>query len=251
MSDQQESRYSYAAKASELVNIQFPVSANMAWDGRARHIYDKANSVIQQQANRLVQRGNITYEEARQLVEVQRNGLVIEMRKRLSPFGRFYSEALKPSKELPTLDGLLSRKSSVEAVLLSVGKTRSVVNRIAFIGRTAGAAGIVIEIVAVGVVIERAPQAQKARVATEEIGGAVGGLAVGTGGMWAGAAAGAAWAGTWTAPTLMIPIVGEVTEGGAIIVGGIVGGMLASWYGHRIGNEAAERAWHLASIQWK
>ncbi|MGF6411351.1 hypothetical protein [Paraburkholderia tuberum] len=251
MADQSRTRYSYTAKVSDVVNIQFPVAANMAWDGYARHIYDKTNSVIQQQAKRLLQRGNITHEEARQLVEVQRNGLVIEMRRRLSPFGRFYSEALKPSKNLPTLDTLLRKKGNIEAVLLSVGKTRSVVNRIAFVGRMAGSAGIVIEIVAVGVVIEKAPQKDKARVATEEFAGAIGGLAAGTGGMWAGAAAGAAWAGTWAAPSLMIPVVGELAEGGAIVLGGIAGGMMASWLGHHVGKEAAENIWRLAPIKWK
>jgi hypothetical protein len=40
----------------------------------------------------------VTADEARELIEVQRNRLVIEMRKPLTPFGRFYSEVLKPEK---------------------------------------------------------------------------------------------------------------------------------------------------------
>ncbi|WP_233806780.1 hypothetical protein [Paraburkholderia sp. HP33-1] len=248
---QNQARHSYAVKASEIVNIQFPVAANMTWDGYMRHIYDRTNALIQQQANKLLQRGNVTYEEAFRLVEVQRNGLILEMRRRLTPFGRFYSEALKASKNLPTLDGLLLKKGSIEAVLLSVGKSRSVVNRIAFVGRRAGPAGIVIEIVAIAVVIEKAPPNEKARIATEEIAGAIGGLALGTSGMWAGAATGAAWAGTWAAPTLVVPVVGEIAEGGAIMLGGIIGGVLGGWFGHDASKEAAGQIWRLASIQWK
>lgn len=50
---------------------------------------DKANTFIQRQANTLHQRGNVTFDEARQLVEVQRNALIVEMRKALSPCGKF------------------------------------------------------------------------------------------------------------------------------------------------------------------
>ena len=39
--------------------------------------------------------------------------------------------------------------------------------------------------------------------------------------------AGAAWAGTWASRTLLIPVIGESTEGGAVIAGGIVGGCWA------------------------
>jgi hypothetical protein len=151
-----KARYSYAAKVSEVVNIPFPVAANMTWDSFWRVAYDRANAVIQKQASELLRRGNITFEEARQLVEVQRNGLIVEMRKPLSPFGKLYSEALKPVVKLPTLQNLVEKKGSVEAVLMSVGKTRAVTNRIAFLGRTAGPAGIVLEIAVVGVVIEKA-----------------------------------------------------------------------------------------------
>ncbi|MFC5473326.1 hypothetical protein [Paraherbaspirillum soli] len=246
----EKARYSYAVKASETVNIAFPVAANIAWDGYWRAAYEKANAVIQKQANEFVRRGNITLEEARNLVEVQRNGLVIEMRKPLSPFGRFYSETLKPSNRLPTLESLLAKKGSIQAVLVSTGKTRAVTNRIAFISRTAGSAGIVLEIVAIAVVIEQTPEKQKAQVTAEQISGAVGGLSGGTYGMWRGAVAGAAWAGTWASPTLAIPVIGEITEGSAIILGGIIGGLFFSWLGHEAGHTAAHHVWKLLPIQW-
>jgi hypothetical protein len=243
-------RYSYAIRASEAINIPFPVIANLTWDGYWRYLYEKANLVIQRQANELLLRGHIKHEEVRQLVEVQRNGLVLEMRKPLSPFGRLYSETLKPAKDLPTLEKLLQRKGSLEAVLLSVGKTRAVTNRIAFISRVTGAAGIVLEIVAVAVVIEKAPPQDRVQVATEEITGAIGGLAGGTAGMWAGAAAGGAWAGTWASPTLMIPVVGAISEGGAILLGGLIGGLFMGWVGHDVSKTAATETWHLASVKW-
>jgi hypothetical protein len=246
-----KARYSYAAKVSVVVNIPFPVAANMSWDSFWRLAYDKANALLQNQANELLKRGNVTFEEARQLVEVQRNGLIVEMRKPLTPFGKLYSEALKPVAKLPTLPTMVAKKGTVEAVLMSVGKTRAVTNRIAFVGRTAGPAGIVLEIVMVGVVIEKAPADERGRVAAEEIGGAAVGLAGGTWGMWAGGVAGAAWAGTWAAPTLVIPVVGEITEGSAILLGGIIGGLYFGWLSHNAGRAVGHELWRLASVQWK
>jgi hypothetical protein len=198
----------------------------------------------------LLRRGNVTLEEARNLVEVQRNGLVMEMREPLTPFGRLYSETLKPARSLPTLGGLIERKGSVEAVLVSVGETRAVTNRIAFIGRTVGTAGIVIEIVAIAVVIEQAPENQRAKVATVEISGATVGAASGTLGYWGGGVAGAAWAGTWAAPTLVIPVIGEITEGAAIVIGGIAGALFFGWAGHEAGKAGGELAWKLLPIRW-
>jgi hypothetical protein len=235
---------------SEIVNIQFPIAAMMTWDSYWRAVYEKANVVIQKQANELVARGNVTWEEARQLVEVQRNGLVIEMRKPLSPFGRYYSEVLKSSSDLPTLRSLVDKKGTVEAVLASVGKTRAVTNKIAFISRAVGPAGIMIEVAAVASVIAQAPAERRGETSTEEIGGAVGGLALGGAGMWGGAVAGAAWAGTWASPTLLVPVIGEFTEGGAVIAGGIVGGMLGSWVGDEAGKLASHELWRLIRFDW-
>lgn len=243
-------RFSFAVKASDVVNVPGPLAANMSWDGWCRLVYDRFNNGIQQQANELLRRGNVTFEEMRQLVEVQRNGLVVEMRRPLSPFGKLYSEALKPAASLPTAERLLARKGSIEAVLVSVGNTRAVTNRIAFIGRSAGTAGFVLEVVMVTVVIEQAPRSERGRVATEEISGAAGGLAVGTGGYLAGGLAGAAWAGTWAAPTLLIPVVGEFTEGGAILIGGIAGALFGGWIGHRAGKAAEREAWKLLPADW-
>lgn len=246
-----QARYSYASRASDIINVPGPLAANMSWDGWWRLAYDRADKLIQKQANDLLARGNITQAEARDLVEVQRNGLVKQMRKPLTPFGKLYSEVLKPASKLPTLESLVEQKGTVEAVLTSVGKTRASVNRIAFIGRTAGTAGFVLEIVCIAVVIEQAPEDQRRRVATEEISGAAGGLAGGTGGYWAGGLAGAAWAGTWAAPTLVIPVVGEITEGAAIILGGIGGALLFGWMGHKAGTAAGHLLWTLLPIEWK
>ena len=248
---QAQARYSYAAKASDVLAVPGPLAANMSGDSWWRLAYQRADLLIQAQANDLLRRGNITTDEARDLVEVQRNGLVVEMRKPLTPFGKLYSEVLKPANTLPTLENLVDRKGSVEAVLISVGKTRAVTNRLAFVGRTAGTAGIVLEIVMVAVVIEQAPEDQRRRVATEEVSGAAGGLAVGSAGYWAGGLAGAAWAGTWASPTLVVPVVGEFTEGGAILVGGIAGALFGGWLGHRTGKAAGHLLWQLLPIDWK
>lgn len=172
------------------------------------------------------------------------------MRRPLTPFGKLYSEAIKPAASLPTAEGMLRRKGNIEAVLVSVGKTRAVTNRIAFIGRIAGTAGFVLEVIMVAVVIERAPPAERGRVAAEEIGGATGGLAGGTGGYLAGGLAGAAWAGTWAAPTLVIPVVGEITEGGAILIGGIAGALFGGWVGHAAGKAVGHEAWKLLPARW-
>lgn len=69
--------------------------------------------------------------------------------------------------------------------------------------------------------------------------------------MWAGAAAGAAWAGTWATPTLVIPVVGEITEGAAILLGGIIGGVYMGWLARGAGESAGAQIWNLVSVQWK
>ncbi len=243
-------RYSYAVKASDAITISGPLAANMSWDGWCRLVYERSNAVIQAQANELLRRGNVTMAELTELVEVQRNGLVVEMRRPLTPFGKLYSETLKPIASLPTAESLLERKGSIEAVLVSVGKTRTVTNRIAVLGRSLGTAGFVLEIVVIAVVIEQAPPSQRGQVATEEIAGATVGLAGGSGGYFAGGLAGAAWAGTWAAPTLIIPVVGEITEGGAIVLGGIVGALFGGWLGHKAGKAGGHALWTLLPIQW-
>jgi hypothetical protein len=109
----------------------------------------------------LLARGSITAEEARALVESQRNGLVVEFRKPLTPWGRLYSEILKPSSGLPTLETLIAQKGSIEAVMQSVGKTRVVVSRIAVVSRVAGPALVVLSITLSAIAIEEAPAGQK------------------------------------------------------------------------------------------
>lgn len=121
-----------------------------------RQSYDQANQVIQAQARSLLARGNVNAGEARALVEGQRNALVVQMRNRLSPWGRLYSELLKPTSSLPTLAQLVRRKGSIEAVLESVGRSRASVNRFAATMRVAGPAAIVVQITLSGVIIAQA-----------------------------------------------------------------------------------------------
>ncbi len=131
-----------------------------------RKSYDQANQAISRQANALLLRGNVSASEARALVEGQRNALVMQMRRQLSPWGRIYSELLKSSSSLPTLDQLVARKGSIEAVLTSVGKSRSSVNRFAATVRAAGPAAIIIQISLSGVIISQAAPQDRARVAS-------------------------------------------------------------------------------------
>jgi len=120
MPDQDE--YLYSPAVSQGGATTFGVASNVTWDSFVRQSYQEATTILQRQADVLVKRGNVTVSEARVLVESQRNALVVAMRQRLSRFGRLYSEILKPTEKLPTLEQLIAKKGSVEAVLTSVGK---------------------------------------------------------------------------------------------------------------------------------
>lgn len=228
------SEYPYSTAVRKTVEVTFTIAPHMTWDSYTRLFYDRANQIIQSQANELLRRGNISVHEVRHLVESQRNRLVMEFRNRVSPFGRLYSEILKPAKQLPTLETMLARKGTLEGVLHSVGKTRQVVNRIATASRVAGPATIVLQLTLSAVVIYTAPPEERGRVAAGETGGIVGGVAGGVGGAWAGCATLAMLA----SPSLVIPVVGEVGTGGACLVGGIVGGLGLGWLGNEAGRAA-------------
>jgi len=123
----------------ETVKITSDMTAPMAWDSYWRMAYDRADKVLQAQANELLKRGNISKVEFEELVKA-RNTLVQEFRKPLSPFGKQYSKILKPISKLPQPGQLLTKKGSIEAVLESVGKTRATVNRLSMVFRVAGPA---------------------------------------------------------------------------------------------------------------
>lgn len=57
---------------------------------------DQATQAISRQAKVLLERGHVTVPEARALAQGQRNALVMQMRQRLSPWGRLCSGLLKP-----------------------------------------------------------------------------------------------------------------------------------------------------------
>lgn len=233
-SDNQPSGVQYSLPVKTVVQVSMPVGAQVGWDSYVRLLYDQADKALQQQANALLARGNVTVAEARALVESQRNGLVLEFRKPLTPWGRLYSEILKPSNNLPTLERLVAEKGSIEAVLRSVGKTRVVVNRIALVSRVAGPALVVLSVTFSVIAIREAPEGQKGRVAATEAGGTAGGIGLGMAGSWAGCVAGASFA----SPTLVIPGWGEVTEGGACLIGGIAGGLGFGFAGDKAGRSA-------------
>jgi hypothetical protein len=228
------------------LEVPFSIAPQMTWDAFQRLAYDKLNAGLQQQANELLRRGSITYQEMEKLVNA-RNTSVMQVRNRLTSFGELYSEVLKPRASLKTAEQLLNEKGSIEAVLESVGRTRQVVDRIGIVSRFAGPAAIVLEISIVTVVIAQAPPQQKGRVAARQIGGAVGGLAGGSGGMWLGCVSGAALV-SWS---LVVPIAGEGATGGACLIGGLIGGLGIGFGGRMAGESLGEGAYDFVTrLHW-
>lgn len=239
----------YSPAFKVVVDVPFAIAPGMTWDAFWRRIYDHTNEALQKQANLMLQNGSITVAEARKLVE-GRNELLLRIRRRLSPFGELYSEILKPANSLKSFEQFMAQKGSIEAVLKSVGKTRAVVDRIGVASRVAGPASIVLEISVTAIVIQQAAPADRGRVAAREIGGAAGSVGGGLAGMWAGCAAGASLA----SPSLVVPLWGEVSTGGACLVGGILGGMGVGWLGRRAGEAAGEGLYEIynevSAFQW-
>ena len=241
-----DQQYLYSPAYKVATDVMVGVGAPMTLDGFQRLIYDRISENIQRQANILLVRGNITAQEAAHLIN-GRNELAIRIRSRLSPFSQFYSEILKPKSSLKSLDQLLKQKGTIEAVLNSVGKTRQVVDKIGVIARVAGPATIILSISCTAIVIAKAPPGQRGRVAAREVGGTAGALLGGIGGMWAGCAAGA----SLVSPTLVVPIWGPVTAGGACLVGGIVGGLGIGYAGQKVGSEIGAVVYNQVSeFQW-
>ncbi len=228
------------------LEVPFSIAPQMTWDAFQRLAYDKLNAGLQKQANELLKRGSITYQEMEKLVNA-RNASVLQIRNRLTSFGELYSEILKPSASLKTAEQLLTEKASMEAVLESVGRTRQVVDRIGVVSRLAGPAAIILEISIVTVVITQASPQDRGRVAARQIGGAVGGLAGGSGGMWLGCVTGASLA-SWS---LLVPIVGEGATGGACLIGGIIGGLGIGFGGRLVGERVGEGAYDfVTTLHW-
>jgi hypothetical protein len=238
--------YLYSPACKAVADVTVSVGASLTLDGFQRLIYERINHNVQQQANRLLLRGNITAQEAAALVGA-RNELLLNIRKQLSPFGQLYSELLKPRSTLKDFDQFLRQKGTIEAVVSSVGKTRQIVDRIAVFSRVAGPATIVLTVVTTAVVIATASEAERVGVATREISGTVGSVAFGAGGMWAGCASAAAL----VSPSLILPVIGEVTVGGACFVGGFIGGLGLGYIGHQVGSSIGTRLYTAVSeFRW-
>lgn len=228
------------------VSVTFSIAPQMTWDGFQRLAYDKLNAGLQEQANQLVQRGNLTYQEMENLVNA-RNASILKIRDRLSSFGELYSEILKPRASLKTAEQLLAEKGSLEAVLESVGRTRQVVDRIGIVSRWAGPAAIVLQISIVSFVIAEAPPEDRGRVAARQIGGSVMGIAGGSSGLWLGCVGGASLV-SWS---VVVPIVGEEAMGGACLVGGLLGGLGLGFGGQKLGESAGEGAYRfITELRW-
>lgn len=240
VSNPDEFFYSPAVKVA--VDVPFSVAPGLTWDAFWRLIYDHANAGLQRQANLLLEQGRVTVAESRKLVEA-RNELLLRVRSRLSPFGELYSELLKPRAGLKSFEQFLAEKGTVEAVLRSVGKTRAVVDRIAVASRVAGPAAIVLDVSLTAIVIQRAAPADRGRVTAREVGGLAGSVGGGFAGMWAGCASAALLA----SPSLTLPVIGEVTTGGACLVGGMLGGLGVGWLGREAGHWAGQGLYDLVN----
>jgi hypothetical protein len=240
--------YSHAVQVKEALQVPFPLAPTLTWDAYWRSVYNRLNLALDRQARVLLERGNLTTGEMKNYVEVQRNGLAKELRKPLTPFGRMYSELKKPAGKMPTVEQLLAKKGSFEAVLKSVGKTNVGVNRIAALSKAAGPVMITMEFTMTVVIIKLAPPGQKEREAAR-LGTGTGGAATGGAlGMWGGCATLAAMA----SPSLVVPVIGEITEATACFVGGILGGFgigaLGRSFGEHLGTATYDSA---AEWEWK
>lgn len=242
----EEPQFLYSPAVRVVGGATFGLGTNLSWDAYQRALYNQQNALFDRQFHELKRRGFITDLETRVFTE-QRNALVISSRGRLSRFGRYYSEIIKPVRDLPTYERLIRDKGSNEAILRSVGKTRAVVNRLSVTMGLVGRSAVVLNLALSVVVIVRASPEDRARVASRQ-GGALAGGAVGG---WTGAWAGCAGAGLLASPSLVIPLVGEVTTGGACLVGGIVGGFgggaLGAWAGGSGGGAAYD---YITRLEW-
>jgi hypothetical protein len=241
-----EPQFLYSPAVRVSANATFGLGSNLLWDAYQRSLYNKINAALDRQASLLRQRGLITQAEVRALVE-QRNKVLIEARKPLSPFGRLYSELLKPSKDLPTFERLVRQKGSIEAAIQSVGKTRATTNQMVATFKVIGRGTVVLQMVFTVVLVVRAKPEDRARVMARQ-GGSLAGAAAGG---WAGAWAGCAGASLLASPSLALPVVGEITTGGACLVGGIVGGLglgaLGAWGGEQVGATAYD---YVTKLTW-
>lgn len=242
-----EPQFLYSPAVRVVEGATFGLGTNLAWDGYQRRLYNQQNAIFTRQANQLLRQGLITADQTRILVE-QRNALVRDARSPLSPFGRLYSEILKPSHDLPTYERLLRGKGSNEAILRSVGTTRAVVNRLSVTMSYVGRGAVVLNLALSAVVIARASPEDRARVAARQGGALVGGT---TGG-WAGAWAGCAGAALIASPSLVLPVIGEIGTGGACLVGGIAGGLGGGAIGAWLGDQAGATAYDFVTrLEWR
>ena len=246
MADTDSAQYNYTPAVTAFANGGFGIGSNLSWDAYQREIYNKLNAALQKQASLLRDQGALSESEVRALVD-QRNAILVEARSNVSPFGKLYSELLKPSNNLPSFDKLLAEKGSIEAIVESVGKTRAVVNRLSVAMKYGGRGFVVLQVVVSVVIVAQAPKDERGAV----IAGQAGGLAGGALGGWTGAWAGCATAATLASPSLAIPLVGEGAEAGACLVGGLIGGFGLGALGGYGGQRAGEGLYHyVTNLRW-
>jgi hypothetical protein len=243
---QEQDQSTVSPEIRVAADATFGLGTNFTWDSYQRQLYRAINAAYQKQANAMREAGNVGEAELRALID-QRNQLVLAARQPLSPFGKLYSEILKPASDLPTFEKLIQQKGSIEAVLESVGKTRKVTDRLAATFSIAGRGAVVLNIVLTAVLIIKAKPEDRARVSARQAGGMTGGAI----GSWAGAWAGCAAFASAASPTLFIPGYGELSEGAACAAGAIIGGLglgaVGAWGGEKAGEAAYD---YVTQLTW-
>lgn len=240
------------------------IGSNFSWDSYQRKMYMAINTINQKQVNDFVKHMELKEKEGftnPKILEIidkeinnftrsqidQRNIAVIETRAKTSPFAQLYAEWEKPVSTLKTYDELLTIKGFDKLILKSVGKTRTSVNELSINMTRIGIASIVVSLIISGYLIYTADPRERYRVIAQQLGVAV----VGAGIAWLGAGEGCALFMTAASPTLTIPFIGEISEGGACLLGAAygayVGGAVGAYAGQDLGNIAYD---YVTSSKW-
>lgn len=129
-----------------------------------------------------------------------------------------------------------------------MGKSRAAVNRLSMVFRVAGPGLLVLDLTVTSVVVMKAPAQQRGRVVAREYTGLGAGMAGGAGGAWARCVA----LGALESPSLMLLVIGEVTEGVLCAVGGILGAIGVGWAGREAGESSGAAVYDFATtFRWE
>jgi len=213
--------------AQAIQSASISIGAETTWDSAIRAVYNSGAEAIRQQAQELLQTGQMTAEQAKIWSNGQRNALMQACRDKSSPLGKAIAEAIKPKpKSVADLEQL---GKSAEGIIESAGKTNPYVNRVAVGFRFAGPALLVIGLSFSAYHIATAPENERWHVTAQEAG------------IWSGALAGG-WAGGRGGAVAGGAICTFVEPGGGTAICGAVGGVVGTLGGAILGGWAGSKA---------